>query len=90
MELRKLHPIHKDFEIHLARHIIDKLKIQNTLPDYLPKILEEYILIKHKYISPPQLAVGSWIVASICTTLMYHLCMKKIVKIFPEIYFDAV
>lgn len=90
MALRKLHPNYKDFEIHLARHIIDKLKIQNTLPGYLPKILEEYILIKHKYISPPQLSVGSWIVASICTTLLYKLFLGKQVRIFPDLYFKSV
>ena len=90
MELRKLHPNHKDFEIYLARHIINKLKKQNTLPDYLPTVLEEYNLVKHKYESPPQLSIGSWIVASICTSLLYKLFLGKQVKIFPNLYFKSV
>lgn len=88
--LRELHPNYKDFEIHLARHIIDELKKQNTLPDYLPTVLQEYNLVKHKYGSPPQLAIGSWIVASICTTLLYKLFFGKKVKIFPDLYFKSV
>ena len=64
--------------------------LQNALPDYLPTVLEEYNLVKHKYISPPQLAVGSWIVASICTSLLYKLFLGKQVKIFPDLYFKSV
>jgi hypothetical protein len=57
---------------------------------YFPKVLEEYHALKHKKISPPQLAVGSWIVASMCTTLIYKLFLGEKVKIFPDVYFKCI
>ncbi len=88
--LSELHTSYKDFEIHLAHHILKKLEEQNTVPDYLPKVLEEYNKLKHNKISPPQLAVGSWMVASVCTSLIYKLFLGEKVKIFPDFYFKSV
>lgn len=80
---------HKNFELNMARHIINKLDQENRTPEYLPEIVRQYDLIKQQADSPPQLSVGSWLVASMCTTLMYNICLKKPIKMFPEIYFET-
>jgi len=39
-------------------------------------------------VSPPQLAVGSWINAGICASLLFKLANRKTVKVFPDFYFS--
>lgn len=89
-KLNELHPSYQDFEIFLAHHILKKLEEQDDVPKYLPNVLEEYSIPKYKDIPPPQLAIGSWMVASICTSLIYKLFFGRKVKIFPDVYFKYV
>ena len=80
----------RGFELCLARHILNELKQMKDAPDYLPGVLKKYAEIKTQGISPPQLAVGSFFVASICTTLLHNLCLKQSLKTFHKVYFEAV
>ena len=89
-KLTELQVDYNGFELYMAQHILKELMQIKSVPDYLPSIIEEYTRIKKPGVSPPQLSVGSFLVASICTTLMYDLCLKKNVKTFPEIYFETV
>lgn len=89
-QLYELGKNYTNFEINMAWHIINRLKQENRMPEYLTKIVEQYANIKHQVESPPQLSVGSFIVASMCTTLIYNICMQKKVKTFPEVHFEAV
>jgi molybdopterin/thiamine biosynthesis adenylyltransferase len=88
--LKELQSDFRGFELCLARHILKELKQVGEVPVYLSEIIEKYSAVKKDGVSPPQLSVGSFIVASICTTLMYDLCLKKRVKTFPKIYFHSV
>ena len=74
----------------MAQHILKELMQIKSVPEYLPSVIEEYARIKKPGVSPPQLSVGSFLIASICTTLMYNIRLKKKVKTFPEIYFETV
>ena len=87
--LNELQSDYIGFELCMAQHILKELKQMGRTPDYLSDILNKYSKIKKQGISPPQLSVGSFLTASICTTLMYDLCLRKSVKTFPEIYFEA-
>ncbi len=89
-KLNELQPDYIGFELCMAQHILKELKQMGRTPDYLSDILKKYSRIKKQSVSPPQLSVGSFLVASICATLLYELCLKKSVKTFPEIYFDVV
>ncbi|BBE17816.1 sulfur carrier protein adenylyltransferase ThiF [Aquipluma nitroreducens] len=89
-KLTELQTDYRGFELCMAQHILKELMQIESVPDYLPSIIEEYTRIKKPGVSPPQLSVGSFLIASICTTLMYDLCLKKNVKTFPEIYFETV
>lgn len=89
-KLNELQPVYSGFELCMAQHILKELKQMGRAPEYLSDIINEYSRIKKQDISPPQLSVASFLVASMCTTLMYELCLKKSVKTFPEIYFEAI
>ncbi len=84
-KLTELQPDYRGFELCMAQHILKELIRIKSIPDYLPSIINEYARIKEPGVSPPQLSVGSFLIASICTTLMYNICLKKKVKTFPEI-----
>lgn len=89
-KLSELQPEYESFELKMAQHILEKLKHENRVPKYLTDVVAQYSQLKKPGISPPQLSVGSWLVASMCTTLMYDLCLKKNIQVFPEIYFEAI
>lgn len=88
--LSELQPEYEGFELSMARHIIEQLKQENRIPEYLSDIVTQYSGLMQPGISPPQFSIGSWLVASMCTTIMYQLCLKKNIKKFPEIYFETV
>lgn len=88
--LTELQSEYEGFELRMAQHILDKLKQENRMPAYLANIVAQYSGLRITGISPPQLSVGSWLVASMCTTLMFNICLKKPVKTFPEIYFETI
>lgn len=89
IKLNELQPDYMGFELSMAQHILKELKLIGKTPEYLSDILKKYSKVKKQGISPPQLSVGSFLVASMCTTLMYELYLKKSLKTFPEIYFEA-
>jgi Dinucleotide-utilizing enzymes involved in molybdopterin and thiamine biosynthesis family 1 len=89
-KLTELQPDYRGFELCMAQHILKELKQIRDIPVYLSEIIKRYTKVKKDDASPPQLSVGSFFVASICSTLMYNLCLKKPVKAFPEIYFESV
>lgn len=39
--------------------------------------------------SPPQLSVGSWLVASLCTHILFNIATNKTIKTFPEFYLST-
>ncbi len=81
-KLTELQTDYRGFELCMAQHILKELMRIKSVPDYLPSIINEYARIKEPGVSPPQLSVGSFLIASICTTLMYNLCLKKMLKHF--------
>lgn len=89
-KLTSLNSKFEDYEVHMVKHIIQKLKEENRIANYLPKVLSEYDLVKDKMISPPQLSVGSWMVASMCTSLIYKLHLQEILKTFPDVFFQTI
>lgn len=89
-KLRELHQNFDGFEIHMAQHILKELELKALTPDYLSKIIKKYTEVKNEVESPPQLSVGSFLVASMCTRLMYCLCIGKGVNTFPEVYFQVI
>jgi molybdopterin/thiamine biosynthesis adenylyltransferase len=87
-KLKTLHPDYRDFEVHMVKHILKKTELEKRTPDYLKKVLDEYIAVKDQSPSPPQLTVGSMMVASVCCSVIYKLWFEEKVKTFPDFYFE--
>ncbi|MGM0407454.1 MAG: ThiF family adenylyltransferase, partial [Bacteroidota bacterium] len=90
-KLRELHQSFDGFELHMAQHILKELENKKLAPaDYLKEIIKRYSKVKNDIESPPQLSVGSFLVASMCARLMYNFCVGKDVNTFPEVYFRTI
>lgn len=89
-KLRELYQSFDGFEVYMAQHILNELDHKKVAPEYLGEVIKKYSQMKNEVESPPQLSVGSWTVASMCTRLMYCLCIGKGVNTFPEVYFQAI
>ena len=56
---------------------------------WIKDVLDRYLAEKD-ILPPPQLAVGSWMVASMCVGILFDLATNVKTKQFPEFYFNAV
>jgi molybdopterin/thiamine biosynthesis adenylyltransferase len=74
---------HQGFEKKVAGFLIEH--IEGNTKKWVIKIVEEYE--KGTGQSPPQLSVGSWLAAGVCTNILYRLATVKSVKQFPDFYF---
>lgn len=81
---------YQDFDLRMAEHIFSKLKNHCIAPSFLQQAIDDYKSIRNSVSSPPQLSTGSWVVASMCTTLLYKMSVNLSVNTFPEIYFNTV
>jgi molybdopterin/thiamine biosynthesis adenylyltransferase len=76
-------------EIKIVKYFSNYLKFWGHPQKWIDEILEEYCNEKEK-LSPPQLSVGSWIVAGMCTHLLFKIATKREIKKFPEFYFSSI
>ncbi|WP_440880074.1 ThiF family adenylyltransferase [Tenacibaculum sp. C7A-26P2] len=76
-------------ELRVVEYISSYLKFWRTSQFWIDEVLHEYLNEKEK-LSPPQLSIGSWIVASMCTHLLFKIATNKEYKRFPEFYFSSI
>ena len=76
-------------EIKIVKYFSNYLKFWGHPQKWIDEIIEEYSTEKEK-LSPPQLSVGSWIVAGMCTHLLFKTATKREIKKFPEFYFSSI
>lgn len=74
------------FEKKVVKYFLDKLDESSTDKKWVLNILKQYENEKEQ-LSPPQLSVGSWLLGSLCTSILFDIAMKNPVKQFPEFYF---
>ncbi|MFY7670893.1 ThiF family adenylyltransferase [Tenacibaculum sp. MEBiC06402] len=82
-------PNEKFNEIQVVKYITNYMKFWREPQDWIDSVLEQYLNEEEK-LSPPQLSVGSWIVASMCVHIMYNVATGKHIKKFPEFYFSSI
>jgi molybdopterin-synthase adenylyltransferase len=74
------------FEKTVVNHVLRSIDVQhNNTKDWLTHILSEYQK-EGSELPPPQLSVGSYLLAGGCTQLLYKLALNLSVKRFPEFY----
>lgn len=88
MSLKELSNNYQGFELQVAKHIINFYASIGKPQIWLEKILLSYKAEK-EHVSPPQLAIASWITAGLCTNILYNLATQKPLKAFPEFYFSS-
>lgn len=88
--LTELTKEYRGFELKMAEYICRNEAFWNSsLSCWLEEIIEQY-KSEGNILPPPQLAIGSWITAGLCTNIMYNLITGKEVKTFPKYYLSTI
>jgi len=73
-------------EVKMVEYVSSYLKYWGKPHKWIDDVVEKYKNEKEK-LSPPQLSISSWMVAAMCTNLLYNIATDKPYKVFPEFYF---
>lgn len=76
------------FEKKVVSFFLRNLPSGSPHKEWISGVLDTYEKEKG-YISPPQLSVGSWLLAGSCTEIMFRLATARTVKRFPLFYFTC-
>ncbi len=72
-------------ELTMVDYVSSYLKFWNHPQLWIDEIVKKY-KEENKQLPPPQLAIASWTVASMCTHVMFNIATGKPIKHFPEFY----
>lgn len=75
-------------ELDLVEYVLGYMRFWHTPQTFLEEVLAKYRAEKTA-ISPPQLSVGSWLVAAMCTEVLFNIAIGKEVKEFPQFYYKT-
>lgn len=76
-------------ELKMVEYVSSYLRFWKKPNEWLENIIREYKSEK-ELLPPPQLSIASWIVAGMCTHIMYKIATKKDFKKFPEFYINSI
>lgn len=89
LRLNSLSSEEKFNELKMVEYVSGYLRFWGKPNEWLEKIINDYKTEK-EYLPPPQLAVASWIVAGMCTHIMFNITTGKKFKKFPEFYISSI
>ena len=84
--LREISSDYLGFEKKVVTHFLDKLDDSSIDKKWILNILKQYESEKEQ-LSPPQLSAGSWLLGSLCTSILFDIAIQNSIKQFPEYYF---
>ncbi|MCC2590315.1 ThiF family adenylyltransferase [Chryseobacterium sp. MFBS3-17] len=76
-------------EVTIVQQIIEQEKLKGHPMIWLEDIISSY-QHEEENLPPPQLAIGTWHVAAMCTRLLYKIATGDTVKTFPEYYLQGI
>ncbi len=76
-------------ELNVVNYMSSFMRFWGEPQEWLEEVVENYHA-EVENLSPPQLSIGSWTVAAMCTNVMFRLCTNKDIKQFPEFYFSTI
>lgn len=82
-------PNRKFSEIDFVEYALGHLEFLGNPQSWATEILKRY-LAEEGNIPPPQLAIGSWTVAAMCTTILFDIATEAQIKKFPAFYFSSI
>ncbi|MFT7900503.1 ThiF family adenylyltransferase [Tenacibaculum ascidiaceicola] len=75
-------------ELNVVEYVSSYMRFWGKPQEWLEDVIDKFKNEKEK-LSPPQLSVGSWIVAGMCTHILFNIATQKEVKSFPEFYLSS-
>lgn len=78
-----------NFELSMAKYVLEHCQLENTSVNWLHDIVCRYVK-EDGTLPPPQLSIGSWLVASHCVNAMFNLATGCPVRTFPEFYLTTI
>ncbi len=82
-------PNEKFNELNMVEYASSYLNFWGSPQKWIDDIIAEYKNEK-EVLSPPQLSIASWIVAGMCTHILFNIATKKEIKKFPEFYLSSI
>lgn len=76
-------------ELKMVEYVSSYLRFWKEPNEWLENIINDYKNEKD-LLPPPQLSIASWIVAGMCTHIMYKIATEKKFKKFPEFYINSI
>lgn len=76
-------------ELKMVEYVSSYLRFWKKPNEWLENIIADYKNEK-EFLPPPQLSIASWIVAGMCTHIMFNISSKKDFKKFPEFYISSI
>jgi molybdopterin/thiamine biosynthesis adenylyltransferase len=75
-------------EVNMVEYASSYMKFWRNPQEWIDEVIAKYRQEKRR-LSPPQLSVASWMVASMSSHILFNIATKKEVKKFPEFYFST-
>lgn len=75
-------------ELNVVEYVSSYMRFWGKPQEWLEDIIDKFKNEKEK-LSPPQLSVGSWIVAGMCTHILFNIATQREIKSFPEFYLSS-
>jgi len=72
-------------EVSVVRYVSDYMRQKGNVQNWLDETIKKYQEEEHQ-LPPPQLSIASWLVAGICTQVIFDLVTERPVRKFPEFY----
>ncbi|WP_130734731.1 ThiF family adenylyltransferase [Flavobacterium sp. J27] len=76
-------------EVNMVEYATSYMRFWGNPQKWLENIIKEY-KEEVEVLPPPQLAIASWIVAAMCTHILFDIATEKEYKRFPEFYFSSI
>ncbi|MDR0332051.1 MAG: ThiF family adenylyltransferase [Dysgonamonadaceae bacterium] len=79
----------ENFELKLVEHIVNYCKFWEQPKPWIENIIIQYE--NEKSILPaPQLSIASWIVAGLCTNIIFNIATGQKVKYYPKFHLSSI
>jgi molybdopterin/thiamine biosynthesis adenylyltransferase len=75
-------------EVNMVEYASAYMKFWRNPQEWIDEVIAKYRQ-EERVLSPPQLSVASWMVASMCSHILFNIATNKEVKKFPEFYFST-
>lgn len=76
-------------ELKMVEYVSTYLRFWKEPNKWLEKIINDY-REETESLPPPQMSIASWIVAGMCTHIMFNIATGKEFKKFPEFYINSI